>query len=219
MRSVNLDLLWNRWDKLRNYDRVLIEVYSTVKRVVESEVQARKSYMQSFKSQIDVISKLSNDLKSKSQFLIFQDSLNILKDLKARQVAKVKKELDELLENVSNPLNSKLAANEEILGLINQGEKNFMSWAQLSKSVSESFNKFYNAGQQYDLIFEDEQIKQQVKYHSFKLYRPNSTKAVKAYEKMKEDEKNYKFAIENYNRHTSTYMNSNVHFIKEGRED
>lgn len=210
MRSVNIDLLWNKWDKIRAYDRVLIEAYSTVKRVMENEVQARKNYALAIKIQIDTISKLSSDLKSKPHFQIFQDSLNILKDLKTRQIDRFRKETDDMMDMVYKPLNEKLTTNEEVLGLISQGEKSFFSWATLSKTVSESYNKFYNSGQQYDLVFEDEQVKQQVKNHTFKLFRPKSTKAIKIYEKMKEEERNYKSAVENYNRHTSSYMNDNV---------
>lgn len=210
MRSVNLDLLWDKWDRLRSYDRSLVDVYAAVKRVIELDVQARKSYALAFKSQADMLAKLSADLKAKPNFLIFQDSLSILTELKNKQMERFKIETDDLVENVYNPLNAKLTANEEILSKINQGDKNFLAWVSLSKTVSDTYSKFYSSGQQYDLIYEDEQVKQQVKNRSFSLSRLTSSKAIKSYEKMKDEEKSYRCAVENYNKHTSTCMNENV---------
>lgn len=210
MRSVNLDLLWDKWDRLRSYDRSLVDVYAAVKRVIEIDVQARKSYALAFKSQADMLAKLSVDLKAKPNFLIFQDSLSILAELKNKQMERFKIETDDLVENVYNPLNAKLTANEEILSKINQGDKNFLAWVSLSKTVSDTYSKFYSSGQQYDLIYEDEQVKQQVKNKSFSLSRLTSSKAIKSYEKMKDEEKSYSYAVENYNKHTSTCMNENV---------
>ena len=139
------------------------------------------------------------------------DSLEILKDISKHKAAKIKEEHELLLEKVLTPLANRLVINEENLAMIAQGEKNYQHFGELQRTVNERFNKMYIAGQQYDFIFEDELVKQQLKYPGFKLTsKTTSTKAAKAYEKLKEEEKQYKFAVENYNRHTSSLMSENV---------
>ena len=177
---------------------------------METESTAVKNLMNAYKQQTDMIAKLTSDLKQKPYFRVVADSLEILKDIGTRKAAKLKDEHDFLLEKIVNPLANRLLANEDNLSKIALGEKNFHSWIELSKAVNEKFNKMYTAGQQYDLVFEDEQVKQQLKTPTFKISKISSSKAQKSYDKLKEEEKLYKFAIENYNRHTSTLMNENV---------
>lgn len=211
MRSVNLEILWNKWDKLRTYEKALVEVYSSVRRVIDVEAAAVKTLLAAYKHQQELSTKLANELKLKPHFRMVADSLEILKDISKHKANKIKEEHEMLLEKVLTPLANRLVVNEENLAMIAQGEKNYHAFMELQKQVSEKFNKMYYAGQQYDFIFEDELIKQQLKYPGFKMTpKTASTKSAKAYEKLKEEEKQYKFAVENYNRHTSSFMNQNV---------
>jgi hypothetical protein len=217
MRSVNLEILWNRWDKLRAYDKVLVEVYSSVRRVIDAEATAMKALLSAYKLQADSIAKLSHDLKQKPFFRIVADSLDILKEISHRKAAKVKEDLDTLLEKVVTPLNSRLLANEESVAVIAQGEKNYQQWIELNRSVAEKWKKVFESGAKYDLVFETEHIKQQVKTPGIAPSKNSSSSVIKAYDKLREEDRNYRFAVETYNRHTPTLMNENVALTDAGR--
>lgn len=210
MRTHNQEILWNRIDKIRSFDKSMVDVYSGIRRVVELEVQGQKTYIQNMKTEVDLIGKLSGELKVRPYFVMVNDSLDTLKEIINRRINRQKSELDLLLEKVFNPLTTLLGRNEEILNGLKSAEKNLEQLFQYGRTVEDSFVKFYRANQTYDSIFEDEQVKQQLKNNNTKLSKSDNSKLLSAYEKIKEEEKLYKFQIETYNRHVPSLMNSNV---------
>jgi hypothetical protein len=211
MKSLNVhETLWNRFDKIRIYDKSMIEVYQAVRRIVELEVQGCRSYMSNLRNQIDLMDKLAVELKKRPYFMMISDSFNILKDLLNRRFNKQKEELDRYTDQVFNPLATLTMKNEEILQLITISEKNLANIMELGRATDEKYQKYCKVSQEADFIFEEEQIKDQVKTLSFKFNKKSSSKLLKAHEKIKEEEKQYRSKIEIYNRNAPALLNENV---------
>jgi hypothetical protein len=211
MKSLNVqEVLWNKLDKIRIYDKSMIEVYSGVRRIVELEVSGSKTYLQNLKAQIDLMDRLETELKKRSYFLMISDSFKILKDLLNRRLNKQKDELDKFAEQIFNPLTILTSKNDEILQLLSVADKNLASLMELGRGIEDKYHKYCKANLECDMMFEEEQIKDQVKTLSFKFNKKSSSKLQKAYEKAREEEKQYKSRVDAYNRNAPALLNENV---------
>lgn len=61
------------------------------------------------------------------------------------------------------PITKLINRNEETLLNLIQAERNLNQLSDLNKQIDDKYIKFCKISQQYDLIFEEEQIKQHVK--------------------------------------------------------
>lgn len=207
--SLTHELLWNKIDKIRNYDKSLIEVYSAIKKILDLEVIGRKGLLQNMRTEIDLLNKLGTDLKQRPYYMMICDSFPIIKEVLTRRINAQQTELDNLVSTVYDPLWKLITRNDEILQTLTAAERNLASLADLSKSVDERFMKFCKASQTLDLVYEDEQIKLQVK-ESGKKSGKSTSKIDKPRDKAREEEGAYKYQVEQYNLHAGKLLNTNV---------
>lgn len=210
MNSLHREILWNKFDSLRQYNKSMHEVYSSVKKILDVEITAKKAYTTSFKTQIEMYAKLSSDLKTKPYFMMVSDSINLLKDTLSRKYEKEKLEYENLQTQVYEKYSKTISRHEEVSQKINLGERNLFTILDHRRNTEERFNKFCRTSSEFDLIFEEELIKQQVKTSSAKISLSLNSKMVKLKDKIEEERKAYRFQIETYNRHVPSLFNQNV---------
>jgi hypothetical protein len=210
MIGLNREILWNKFDALRQYDRMMIEVYTAVKKIVDADAMAQKNYLASLKSQVDMYTKLSSDLKTKPYFRMISDSISILKDITLRKIDRQRQEFEKLAQQVFEPFTKLLNKHDDILQQIATGERNLAAIIEYRRSTDEKFSKYSRSCSEYDLLFEEELIKQQLKSSSAKVHITGNSKMNKLHEKIEEEKKAYKFQIETYNRHVPSLFNTNV---------
>src|SRR3990167_4471394 len=217
MKSVNRELLWNRIDKLKVFDKQMVEVYTAVKRIVELEVQGQRSYINSMKQQLDLISRLNTDLASRNHFWMMRDSFDLFTRIIQKRMEKQKAEMDSVINKVFNPFSQILNQNEEIVQILNQSEKNLVSIMDLGNALDDKYAKLSKASNAYDVQYEEEQIRHQLKNLSTKMSKSSNPKLMKCLEKIKEEDKNYRFQLDNYDMSMPALLNTNVD-LRYGRE-
>jgi len=210
MIGLNREILWNKFDALRQYDRTMIEVYTAVKRIIEADAMAQKQYLTSLRSQVDMYNKLSTDLKTKPYFRMISDSVIILKDITSRKIERQRLEVEKLTQQVYEPFNKLISRHEDILQQIATGERNLSAIIDHRRSTDEKFSKYSRSCAEYDSLFEEELIKQQTKTSSAKVHVTGNSKMNKLHEKIEEEKKAYRFQTETYNRHVPSLFNNNV---------
>ncbi len=207
--SLSHELLWNKIDKIRNYDKSMIEVYSAIKRIMELEVNGRRGMIQNMRSEIELLGRLGAELKQRPYYMMINDSFSIIKEVLSRRINAQQIELDQLVSCAYDPLLKLISRNDEILQTLNAADKNLSSLSDLKQSVEDRYVKFCKSSQTLDLVYEDEQIKQQVK-ESGKKSGKSTSKIDKPRDKAREDEGAYKYQVEQYNLHAGKLLNTNV---------
>jgi hypothetical protein len=211
MKSLPSENLWNRIDRLKNYQKSVHEVYNgAIRKIVEIELIMQKSYYSGLKNQLDVINKAIPELKAKNHFVMITDSLALLKDTISRKLDSAKETTEKYQQIIVDPIMNLLNKNEEIQAMISNAERNQGLLYENMKILDEKYQKFSKASQIYDAIFEEEQIKQQLKNSSQRMNKVSSTKMSKAYEKMNEEHKQYKMQVQVYNRAIAPIISTNV---------
>jgi hypothetical protein len=188
----------------------MVEVYSAVKKIIDADAVAQKNYLSALRSQVDMYNKLSSDLKTRPNFRMISDSINILKDIASKKIEKQRQEFEKLAQQVYEPFTKLLGKHDDIFQQIATGERNLAAIIDHRKSTDEKYSRYSRSCSEYDLLYEDELIKQQLKNSSGKAHVAGNSKMNKLNEKIEEDKKAYKFQIETYNRHVPSLFNTNV---------
>lgn len=210
MKSVNRELLWNRIDKLKLFDKQMIEVYGSVKRIVELEVQGQRNYINSMKQQMDLISRLNAELATRNNFWMMRDSFDLFTKIIQKRMERQKAEMDSIVTQIYNPFTQILNQNDEIVQILNQSEKNLVSIMELGRGLEDKYSKLAKASTAYDAQYEEEQIKHQMKGTPTKMSKSSNPKLTKCLEKIKEEDKAYRFQLDQYNLAMPAYLNANV---------
>ena len=215
---MNHEILWNRTDKIRSFSMGMADVYLSIRKSLDAEYQAKKTYAASLKVVSDNLTKLSAEVKSKPFCMMINDSLQLMKDSLNKKIAMLSEQMKHMGAKVINPLGEVLAENEKVFVALSQADKNLAFMQEYRKELDSKFYKLCLSSQTYDMIFEDEQIKQQLKNFETKSTLANS-KLLKGFEKISEDERAYLFQLENYNTHMPKLLTENVEASNEGRDN
>jgi hypothetical protein len=133
-----------------------------------------------------------------------------LKDIASKKIEKQRQEFEKLAQQVYDPFTKLLGKHDDIFQQIATGERNLAAIIDHRKSTDEKYSRYSRSCSEYDLLYEDELIKQQLKNSSGKAHVAGNSKMNKLNEKIEEDKKAYKFQIETYNRHVPSLFNTNV---------
>ena len=121
--------------------------------------------------------------------------------------------MDSFVSASFEPITKLINRNEETLTNLTQAERNLGQLSELTRQIDEKYIRFGKISQQFDLIFEEEQIKQQVKESGKKVSKSTNSKMTKTREKVKEEESAYKFSVDQYNLHSGKLLQANVGWI------
>ena len=218
MSSYNNEILWNRIGRLKEYDRNMAEVYGGLRKIFEQEYAGVKANVQSLKTQVELITKLSQDIRQKPFFMMINDTLQMVKETANKKIAMLSEQMKHMGAKVINPLGELLNENERHLAALSQADKNLAFMQEYRKGIDAKFAKLAGTTSQYELLYEDEQIRQQLKNFEVKVTEANNAKLQKQTEKIKEDERAYLFQLENYNTHMPKLLTENVSLTNEGRD-